>query len=128
MNDREVIDRLRIAEWPMPSPELRNRVAAIAVRPPAIVWTDRVWYSRAFRLGAAAVAMAAITLDVWGAQAAVPANPRTIAAQVETKAIEDLVRSAGMPDDAARSIAGRQSLVSRATPIDRASLIAGDDQ
>ena len=65
MTRAEIERRLRQARWPEPAAELRARVLAAApiVNRP-VTWSDRVWFSRAWRVAAAAAAAAAIAIAV----------------------------------------------------------------
>ena len=128
MNDLDLKRRLRSARWPSPSPELRARIEATAVRPRESAWSDRMWYSRTWRLGMAAAGIALIALDYWAAPGTTSPTASTNRAGVEPQTIEDLVRSAGLPDDMAASIARRSLIAPRASTIDRASLLLGDNR
>ena len=125
MNERELCERLRAAEWPAPSADLAARVAAIRVRSERISWSDRIWYSRAWRIGIAAAILGTVALDVWDGRAASRVAPTVVAAEVETT--QELIRSAGVPDDAAALIARRQMRPSRVTS-DRNAWLSGEDQ
>jgi len=126
MNDSDPVERLRKAEWPAPSLELRARVVAVAVRPRRTAWSDRVWFSRRWRVGLATAAVALVALDYWAVPGSAPVF--SVPIQADVQAIEDLARSAGLPDDAAASIARRTLIVTRASAAERASLIPGEDR
>lgn len=128
MSDRDRQERLRSAQWPTPSPDLRARIAAIRVHPNSISWTDRVWYSRASRIWIAAAAVALVALDVWGARMNGASAPTALAAEAEAQRIADLVESVGIPSDAAASMARRA--IARPQPAARnlATLFMGEDR
>lgn len=123
MKDRDIVERLRAARWPESSPDLRARVAAIPVRPPAISWSDRIWFSRQWRFGFIATVVAVVLLDIFATP--MPASMVVPSSTMQVRAFEDVARSAGLPDDAARSIASRAVMSSPAGSIDRMSLIPG---
>jgi hypothetical protein len=107
MNQRDLEDRLRQIAWPPPSPELRNRVLSTAVTGQPITWSDRMWFSRAWRLAAAGAALAIVVLDqVSGAPGSTPLSttPQTLA---EAQAVDDAGREMGLPADVAASLARR---------------------
>lgn len=125
MNDKDLHERLRSARWPDPSSGLRARIAAIPVRPPAIALADRVWYSRGWRIGVAATAVAIIALDMWGA----PANLRPVQSTTtagETQEIADLIESVGIPAEAAVSIARRSAPTVGQATVNLTPLLIGD--
>ena len=128
MNDLDLKRRLRAVRWPSPSPELRTRVAATVVRPQTTAWSDRVWYSRRWRIGMAGAALALVALNVWNTPGTGTPASLTTLADVEVQTIADLVRSTGLPDDIAASIAMRSVVASRALTIDRESLFSGEDR
>ena len=115
MNSREVERRLRHARWPEPSGDLRARVLSeVAVRPQAIAWSDRVWFSRSWRVSMAAATLLLLTVKMWpearGRTNFAP-SPRVTA---EIQMIEETVREAGLPAAVATSFA-RRMVVRRAS-------------
>ena len=127
MNGEDPVDRLLGAEWPVPSPELRARIAATVVRPSAISWSDRLWYSRAWRVGMAAIAVGCLALNHWSAPVA---GPVAVSAreEAERQMAEHLVQSVGLPADAAAALARRSSVASRAPALEGVRLMPGEDR
>jgi hypothetical protein len=108
MTPQDIQDRVRHATWPEPSQGLRDRVlsAAVVVSQP-ISWSDRVWFSRAWRLSAVAATLAIVLLDQFsGAHrtAAFAPTPQTLA---DARVIDETGRQLGLPPDVARSLAQR---------------------
>ena len=127
MTDRDLIDRLRSAEWPAPSPELRARIATTAVKPGLIAWSDRVWYSRTWRVGMAATAIACLVLD-YSVPPVRPLVTTTASETAETRTVEELVLAAGLPQDFATVLARRSFMTPQSSARDRAALITGEDR
>jgi hypothetical protein len=104
----EIENRVRQVTWPAPPEPLRARVlsaAAIAAEP--ITWSDRMWFSRAWRLSALGTALLVIGLELQSS-AARPAEPGpTPQALAEARGVEEIGRQAGLPQDAAASLARR---------------------
>ena len=91
-NDRrDIEDRLRQLSWPAPSAGLRDRVLSTAVvTAQPLTWSDRMWFSRAWRLTAVGAALAIIVLDQVAAlprPAAVPAIQALGESQVSVYAL-----------------------------------------
>jgi hypothetical protein len=64
MKRSEIEDQVRQTPWPAPSPQLRDRVLSTGVvAAPTITWSDRIWFSRAWRLSALAIALGLVVLD-----------------------------------------------------------------
>ena len=107
-NDRDIEDRLRQLSWPDPSAGLRDRVLSTAVvTAQPITWSDRMWFSRAWRLTAVGAVLAIIVLDeVAGStrSAVFTATPQAIA---EAQAIDEAGREMGLPPEVAASLARR---------------------
>lgn len=108
LSRREIEGRLRRVTWPAPSSDLRDRVlsAAVVVSPP-ISWSDRVWFSRAWRLSAVAATLAIGLLDQFsGAHRSVAFTPapQTLA---DARVIDETGRQLGLPPDVAASLAQR---------------------
>lgn len=118
MDDKHVEDRVREYQWPEISADVRQRVMAVpvAVVEP-ISWSDRVWFSRTWRVAAAAAVIAVIALDqVTGVTPQqITATPQVMA---EAQAIEDVAREAGLPAQTAAWLAQRSLFdASRPTPV-----------
>lgn len=121
MNSKELERRLRQLPWPEPSRELRARVLAEStVRPQFIIWSDRVWFSRAWRLSMAALVIAVFIIRAWPGPttaAVFDPSPRALA---DAKAIEETGRDIGLPAAVAASLSRRaltQTSRSRALPF-----------
>jgi hypothetical protein len=104
----DVESRLRQFAWPAPSAELRTRVlSAVPATSPAVSWSDRVWFSRAWRLAAIAAVVVLIALE----QLAGPggAVSRAVAAPIpeDVRVIAEAAREAGLPADQAQVAARR---------------------
>ena len=108
MNQRDIEDRVRQIIWPAPSASLRDRIlATTVVRAQPITWSDRMWFSRAWRWAAVSVALVVVVLDqISGAPRSTgfTATPQALA---EAQAIDEAGREMGLPPDVAASIASR---------------------
>ena len=63
MNDIDLERRVRNMRRLEPSDRLRDRVASIdLITAPRVTWSDRVWFSRGWRLAAATAAFAALAV------------------------------------------------------------------
>lgn len=108
MRQRDIEESLRRTKWPEPSPGLRDRVlsAAVVVAKP-ISWSDRVWFSRSWRLSAVGAALAIVLLDqLSGAQqsAAFTPAPQMLA---DARAVDETGEQLGLPADVTESLARR---------------------
>jgi hypothetical protein len=63
VSQRDLEDRMRQLSWPAPSAELRERVLATAVVGQQVTWSDRLWFSRNWRLAAVGIALACVVVD-----------------------------------------------------------------
>jgi len=97
------------------------------MRTAAIGWADRAWFSRTWRLGMAAAAIGLVAADVWVASGDGPTRA-IVRDDTERRTLEELVRSAGLPEDMAASVARRSLAPARASALDRDSLITGGDR
>ena len=118
MTRRTIEDRLRHVSFPSPSSDLRDRVRSIAVvAQQPISWSDRMWFSRAWRLSALGAALAIVVLDLLSGaprRPGVTASARVIA---EAQVIEETGRQVGLPPDVAASLGRRVlSQASRVQP------------
>lgn len=126
MNRRETEARVREINWPSPSPELRERVLSIAVAAvPRIRWSDRVWFSRGWRLSALAAALVVAAVDrVPSTLQPATAHPLPYAA-AQAQAIDAVAQQVGLPADVAASLASRAlSAASRSRRLDQAGQAA----
>jgi len=116
--------RLRDARWPEPAADLRARVLAAApVLNQRVTWSDRVWFSRRWRVAAAAAAAGAIAMfslpDAADAIRLVP-TPQALA---EAQVIDEAGRDIGLPATVAQALAHRTLRIdARASLADRTRL------
>jgi hypothetical protein len=109
MNSRDLDHLLRQVRWPEPPQELRARVLSQAtVRPEVITWSDRVWFSRTWRLSTAAATVALLVVQLWSASKVPARFTQTPVVAAEVRMIEEVVREAGLPREFAVSIARRE--------------------
>jgi len=114
MNRNEVDQRLRQMRWPDPPGDLRARVLAQATtRPEVITWSDRVWFSRTWRVSMAAVAIAILAARAWPGPDTSASSGPSAQAVAEANAIEEAGRDLGLPDAVAASLARRALAPSR---------------
>jgi len=114
MTSTDLEARVRAIAWPAPSPELRARVlAATPLTGPSISWSDRLWFSRAFRLSVAVAVVGLITLDQLSGTRETAALVPSPWAAAEAQAIEDASRQIGLPAEAAASLLRRALAESR---------------
>ncbi len=108
MTRPEIERRLRQVRWPEPAPGLRARVLAAApIVDHRVSWSDRVLFSRGWRIAAAAAVIGAIALEsVPGTtdRLAVVAPPLAVA---EAQVIDTTGREMGLPPDVAHALARR---------------------
>lgn len=124
-NDRrDIEDRLRQLSWPGPSAGLRARVLSTAVvTAQPITWSDRMWFSRAWRLAAVGAALAIVVLDQVAASPRPPAFAATGQALAAARVIDDVGRELGLPPEVAASLARR---VLSEVPLTRQSQAASE--
>jgi hypothetical protein len=120
----EIERRLRQARWPEPAAELRVRVLATApIVGHRLTWSDRVWFSRAWRMSAAAAVVAAIAIESFPGttdRSAIVAPPQAVA---EGQAIDATGREMGLPPNVVQALARRSVALAARPPADgRASL------
>jgi hypothetical protein len=130
MNEPLLPERLReaAAAWTPPA-ALRLQVLGVAaplVRS-AVSWSDRVWFSRRWRVAVAAVVVAVIALDFasptpGGAGSSEPPQSAGETAQ----AVNEAARQAGLEPDQARVFAQRAlALASRPVPVEGIGSLPG---
>jgi hypothetical protein len=116
MKPHDIEDCLRRMGWPAPSLELRDRVLSSAViESNPITWSDRLWYSRAWRLSIAGAALVIVVLDRLAAgpgQVSVAPTPQAVA---QAEAITETGQQVGLPSDVAESL-GQRALSEAAAP------------
>jgi hypothetical protein len=99
----------RIRQLPRaePSKALRERVMSSPVPARQLTWSDRVWFSRAWRLGAAGVLAGVVAVELCvgspGASRVGPA-PQAVA---EARALDATGQELGLPEGAASTLAER---------------------
>jgi hypothetical protein len=106
MRRQEIEDCIRKIGWPAPPADLRARIigdASVVAAP--VAWSDRVWFSRAFRWSMAAAVVALIALGQWAGRG--PIAPAPTIPPVRLEAIQAAVIDAGLPADVAASLAHR---------------------
>ena len=117
--------RLRQARWPEPAAELRARVlTATPVVDQHVTWSDRVWFSRAWRISAAAAVVAAIAIESLPGttdRTAFDAPPQAVA---EAQAIDATGREIGLPPNVAQALARRAAAMAAHPPADRQASLA----
>lgn len=108
MNLTDLEQHVREQRWPEPSAQLRARVLAEAhVSGPPITWSDRLWFSRAFRMSAVASALALVALDQFaGSRGTSRPQPPAIT-EAQAQVIEEIGREVGLPVGVAASLARR---------------------
>ena len=117
MKQTDIEERVRQLTWPVPSRGLRDRVVSAGAVVPrqSITWSDRMWFSRAWRLSAVAVTAVFVALEYLSGPprvAGAPAPPHVLA---EARAVDDIVRQLGLSADVAASLA-RRALFETAHP------------
>ncbi len=108
MKQTDVEQRVREVNWPAPPPALRTRVLSMApiVEQP-ITWSDRVWFSRGWRLAAVAVALVVLAVEILPMSRQSADVGPTQQALADVRAIDETGRQAGLPPDVAASLASR---------------------
>ena len=107
MTRHDLEQRLRGIRWSMPSPELRGRtLSAASVMPTTVPWSDRIWFSRGWRLSAAAVTIGLFGMLSWPVQVRSDLM-LTVSSPDRDAGLQDFVRDAGFPEDVARAVTRR---------------------
>ena len=125
MNNREIEERVREVLWPEPSATLRDRVLSSTVIARAhVTWSDRMWFSRGWRLAAVGILVMCAVLD----QLAAAPRPATFLgapeAFAEARAIDEAGRQLGLTPEDAASLARRvlsdavRARINRQSPSD----------
>jgi hypothetical protein len=108
MTPTRIEDRVRRHAWPEPSPELRARVTAIAtVSREQLTWSDRLWFSRAWRLSAIATVIVTIALEYFSGSPAASRSLTPSLTQDSAQAFVDAGRQLGLPADVTALLARR---------------------
>jgi len=107
MKDQHVEDRVRACQWPEISPDVRERVMQTPIAPvEPITWSDRVWFSPAWRFAAAAAVVAVVVLDQLTGVTPPRATPSP-QVMAEAQAIEAVALEAGLSTQTAVWLANR---------------------
>ena len=125
MTRAEIARRLRRARWPEPPVDLRARVLAAAPSAASsVTWSDRVWFSRAWRIAAAAALVAAIAMESLPGtsdRTAVVAPPQAVA---EAQVMDATGREMGLPPNVSQALARRAVAMAARPPADRQASLA----
>ena len=104
----DVETRVRQIAWVAPPADLRARVLTAAPLPsPAISWSDRVWFSRGWRLAAVAAVLILVAVDQLSGPTPSPAGAASVRAVAEASFVDETARQAGMSPDEAAALARR---------------------
>lgn len=115
LKQTHVEDRVRQISLPAPSAQLRDRVLSIAATAqPSISWSDRIWFSRAWRVAAVGAALVVAVLDQLASSTRPAAFTPSLQAVAEAKAIDEAGQQVGLPPDVASALARRT--LSEASP------------
>ena len=108
MNRKDIENRLRQISRPEPSPGLRDRVLSSAVvGEQPITWSDRIWFSRAWRVAAVGAVLVIVVLDQVSGAPRRPDLPVSAHVIAEAQVIEETGRQLGLPPDVAASLGRR---------------------
>jgi hypothetical protein len=104
----DVEARVSQIAWPAPSADLRARIiSAVVAAVPPISWSDRVWFSRAWRLAAVAVVLVAGATEYLSG----PTGSSTVTASehmtAEARFVDETARQAGLSSEQAAALARR---------------------
>ena len=124
MTRGEIERRLRQSRGPAPAAELRARVLAAApIVDHRVTWSDRVWFSRAWRIAAAAAVVAAIAIESLPGTTdrAFVAPPQAVA---EAQVMDATGREMGLPSNVAQALARRAVAMAAHPPADRPASLA----
>lgn len=125
MRGSDVEHRIRQIPWVEPSPELRMRVVDAAPAVGRVTWSDRVWFSRAFRIAAAATVAGAIALESLLPPPGIDTRDPSAAAVADAQVVDDSGRALGLPPDLAAALARRALAIdARARVADRQARLA----
>lgn len=109
MKSIDVEDRVRRIAWPEPPADLRTRVLSAArVADAPVTWSDRVWYSRRWRVATAAAILSALVLASLPGADVTRFTPAANAPGSE--AIDEIGAELGLPRDVRRTLARRAAI------------------
>lgn len=108
MKPTDVETRVRQVAWPSPPADLRARIlSAVPATSLPVSWSDRVWFSRAWRLAAVAVVLVAAAIEYVSGPTR-PAAPAVSARAVaEARFVDETARQAGLSPEQAAALARR---------------------
>lgn len=107
MKQADLERHIRQVVWPAPSPDLRVRILTGApVECRNVTWSDRIWFSRAWRFMAVAATIAAIATASWSSIDG-HAPVVTPEARASAQAVSDVSRALGMPAELSASLVKR---------------------
>ena len=108
MKPAEIEARTRQISWPAPPADLCARVlSAVPTTSLPVSWSDRVWFSRGWRLAAATAVLILAVLESMSGPARSPAPPASAQAVADASVIEETARQAGLSPDQATALARR---------------------
>ncbi|MEO8078436.1 MAG: hypothetical protein ABI818_19060 [Acidobacteriota bacterium] len=121
MTPTDPVEARLLDEWPLPEPSARLRTRVLgAARPhvtPQVSWTDRLWFSRGWRLAAAAILLGlAVVERIPEASISGRHDVVSVAAALESaRAVTDTALDVGLRVDQADRLA-RQTLLAAMRP------------
>jgi hypothetical protein len=114
MTPADVERRVGEIQWPGPSPDLRARVlSTVAIPERHATWSDRVWFSRGWRLAAAMAVMIALAVEAFSSALVARRSVDKGQASADAQAVDDVGREVGLPSTLTAALA-RRVLVSDA--------------
>jgi len=123
MKQQDVERLVRQMTWREPSPALRARVlSAATVAGEIVTWSDRVWYSRGWRLSAAGAVLSLLLFDQFSTSSRSADFAPASQAVAEATVIDETGRQMGLAPEVASAFARRAlSEASARTSPDQAS-------
>jgi len=104
----EIEARLRQIAWSAPTADLRARtLSAVPATSSAVSWSDRVWFSRAWRLAAVAVVLVAGATEYLSGPTRPSAPAVSARAVAEASVIEETAQQAGLSAEQAAALSRR---------------------
>jgi hypothetical protein len=112
----DVEARVRQMAWSAPPADLRARVlSAVPAASPAVSWSDRVWFSRGWRLAAVAVVLIAGAIEYLSGPARSATATMSPQAVAEASFVDETARQAGLSPDEAAALARRAAAAEKHT-------------
>jgi hypothetical protein len=116
---------LHRSRWPEPSVALRARVLAAApTADHGVTWSDRIWFSRAWRIAAAAALVGAIGIESYPGPTDRTPFVAPLQAAAEAQVIDATGREMGLPPNLAQALARRVAAMAAHPPADRETPLA----